>query len=227
MVLTYTYNYTGAKIGDMGDSKGFWNNQTVAGVVTALALPVAAAIAAHFGVTFDDAFQWVSRVWKFWTADVELQRWVFWWWAVATTFLTLFLALRIWFSLTEKPEPPQPKKRPVSLLSFQSYCTDVFFEFRWRWKVTTSGDVWGITMYCPKCDQQLVAADFDITHTSIGSTVANAVIANTRLKQERLTRQTPCPTRSNSPRSVRFAPVNGRRLASSILYLLPEAAAPT
>ncbi|WP_227244008.1 hypothetical protein [Paraburkholderia caribensis] len=145
----------------MGEQKGFWNNATVAGIASAIALSVIGAFAAYFGITAEKAVDTLARMWRFWIAEVALPRWVFWSWAAISTLLFVFVVLRIYVVSTEQPEEPSAKRTPPKpeTSSHRTYTTDVLFEWRWRWKSTTTGEVYSISMYCPKCDQQMVASD--------------------------------------------------------------------
>lgn len=145
----------------MSEEKGFWRHPIVGVVVGGLGVPAAIAIAHYEGVTVENTMAWLTRVAKFWSADVTVSRWAFWLWIVFTLILVLMIVLRLYFFLTEEAEAQsgQPSKR-TSTLPYQTYFTDVLFNWRWRWKTTTAGEIWNIGMFCPKCDQQVLSPDF-------------------------------------------------------------------
>lgn len=144
----------------MSEKSGFWNNAIVTSVIAGVGVPALLAVAHYAGVTVESVLQWLRTVGKFWAADVTLARWLFWVWLIVTAATLLLLALRLYFFLTEKPEPVQQPKRKTGP-PHQAYVTDLFFKFRWRWKTAVSGEVWDISMFCPECDQQLLRSDFE------------------------------------------------------------------
>jgi hypothetical protein len=147
----------------MSEDRGVLRHPLIVAIIGSLAVSGILAVLHYAGVTVKNAVAWSARVLAFWGADVTVSRWGFWLWVVFTIGLVLIVALRLYFFLTEESseaQPAQPQKRNATQ-PHQAYVTDVFFEFRWRWKTAASGQVWDMSMYCPKCDQQLLSSDFE------------------------------------------------------------------
>jgi hypothetical protein len=142
----------------MSEQKGFWNNATVSAIASGIFLSILTAVAHFAGITVASAIAWLKRVAAFWSAEVTLSRWAFWSWVLVTALASLFIALQIYFNLQEPDAPVRADKKPVS---FADYKTDVFFSLRWRWTVYSGGSVGKMSVYCPKCDYELSAANVE------------------------------------------------------------------
>lgn len=145
----------------MSESKGFWNNATVVAVVAGIGVPAILGVAHYIGLTIPSVFAWLHAVGVFWVADVTLSRWAYWLWLAFTAIITLLVVLQIRYIWSQSGEAVKPATKPTSVAA---YRTDIFFGFRWRWAVYASGRVGNVTMYCPKCDYELSAKDFERTH---------------------------------------------------------------
>ena len=137
----------------MSEQKGITNNATFAALMPALAVPVLGAIVAYENVTVAGVAAWVR-------SDVRISRWAFWLWITWTVFATAFFVMRKFFA-------PKPQARSVLITSekraapYAAYTSDEFYGLRWRWTVSSNGGFFAMKMFCPKCDFEVTAEEFE------------------------------------------------------------------
>jgi hypothetical protein len=147
----------------MSESKGFWNNATVATVLGGILLAMALGVANYLDLSAPVAFGWLRKVGAFLRADVTLSRWAYWLWAGLTVVMAILIVLQVRLAVMEQADiPAKPTNKPTS---YADYRTDLFFGFRWRWTVYAGGTVGKVRMFCPKCDYELSTNDFEQTRT--------------------------------------------------------------
>lgn len=144
----------------MSESKGLLQHPLFVAIFGGIASTGILAYLAYEKITVPVVFGWLSNAWAFANAETPIRRGIFWAWVVATIALVV-LVVHTFVVLTEKLEQVATQKPKPASPSFQSYVTDVFFRFRWRWKVAADKQVWSISMYCPKCDLQLTDSDIE------------------------------------------------------------------
>ncbi|USU21333.1 hypothetical protein [Paraburkholderia fungorum] len=134
----------------MSQEKGLLRHPLFVTIASSLTLAAIAAVATYLGLTVAMVVGWLSEVAQFWGAKVTLARWAYWLWFVFTAALIAIVALRIYLDT-----------RPQYLTPQQAYQGDVLFDLKWRWKVTSNGQVWSEEMYCPQCDRQFYWPEFN------------------------------------------------------------------
>jgi hypothetical protein len=89
-------------------------------------------------------------------------------WNIALFFAvpTLLVMWICYLLLSPKPvstkDRPQPVHAPAQEPTpQQAYQSDVLFKFKWRWRLSNTGEVWEAKMYCPKCDHELLESNFE------------------------------------------------------------------
>lgn len=125
-------------------------NGIIAGIVSAVALPVLAWLFGWLGTVLSA----LATVVRFFLASSAVPRWL----VVLLVIASLPSLNKILRALIGKPL--SQTLNGLSKPDFRTYTKDVFEGFNgtvWRWRYMSSDNsIWNVTAYCPRCDMQLV-----------------------------------------------------------------------
>jgi len=121
-----------------------WSKVIAAGIIAVLGIGATyfAGLLPKIGILF-------LYIWNLLTGRTSLYNWLII--ILSIPFIIIFIIIIAYLR-----DLIAGRNESADSLRFREYDSDIFYNLKWRWKVSSDGLPYDITSFCPKCDYQII-----------------------------------------------------------------------